>query len=160
MKGKTIIGIGEIAYDRRPNIISTLGLGSCVGLCLYDKERKIGALCHIMLPRQMVVFKNDNLNKYANFACKNGIEGLLKRGAVIKDVVAKIAGGAQMFDNFIGKMDIGAENVASIKNELAKYNIHIIAKDIGGNYGRSIDFDLETNKIFIRRSKGNENIVI
>ena len=45
------VGIGDLTVSKAPFILETRGLGSCVGVTLYDNKKKIGALAHIMLPR-------------------------------------------------------------------------------------------------------------
>ena len=47
---KQNVGIGEYRVARPPAVLVSLGLGSCVGVALYDPERKVGGLAHIMLP--------------------------------------------------------------------------------------------------------------
>ncbi len=44
------VGIADYKIGTSPQKLITLGLGSCVGIALYDKVKKVGGLSHIMLP--------------------------------------------------------------------------------------------------------------
>ena len=149
------VPIGDYKVSKKPDILRTI-LGSCVGICLYDLERKIGGLAHIMLPEHND--KSSNPKKYADSAIALMVEEMLKEGAKIEHIVAKIAGGASMFkmpeNSFIGS--IGINNVEKVREVLKKYNINIVAEDVFGDYGRTIDFFLETGKVKIK-SLGRED---
>lgn len=142
-----IVGISDFKLTRDPNILVTHALGSCVGICLYDQNLKLGGLAHIMLP-DSTQFNSSNINrmKFADTAIIDLLKALQILGADIRKITAKIAGGAQMFaiqeNSTIGS--IGARNVDSVKNILRTQRIPIISEDIGYNYGRTVYFDLST----------------
>lgn len=136
-----------------PDAITTLGLGSCVGIALRDPATRIGGLAHIMLPDSTAI--RDSGNNKAKFA-DTGIEELVarmeKKGASRGRMVAKIAGGAEMFrfQNQSSLMQVGARNVAATKATLAKMRIPLLAEDTGANYGRTVTFYPETGEFHIR----------
>jgi chemotaxis protein CheD len=147
MNGQLIVGISDYKYARNPDIIVTYALGSCVGICLYDKLVKVGGLSHIMLPESSMFSKNEtNRMKFADTAIVDLVQDLLKLGVDRRRLTAKIAGGAQMFEVQSGSMvgTIGDRNISSVKNTLYSLKIPIIAEDTGLNYGRTVYFDLET----------------
>ena len=143
------VGIADLKSAESPDILRTI-LGSCVGICLYDSVSSIGGLSHIMLPA-----KNGNLSnekKYADSAIPLLLKEMEKKGAKRERVVAKIAGGAKMF-NFSdhGLMSkIGDNNVEKVKEVLEDLRIRIIAEDVGGANGRTIDFYLDNGSIKIK----------
>jgi chemotaxis protein CheD len=142
-----VVGISDYKYARNPNIFVTYALGSCVGICLYDKQLKIGGLSHIMLPESSMFSKNDiNRMKFADTAIPDLVQELLKLGADRRRLTAKIAGGAQMFEVQAGSLvgTIGDRNAASVKSTLHSLKIPILAEDTGLNYGRTVYFDLDT----------------
>ena len=142
-----VVGISDYKYARNPNIFVTYALGSCVGICLYDKQLKIGGLSHIMLPESSMFSKNDiNRMKFADTAISDLVQDLVKLGADKRRLTAKIAGGAQMFEVQQGSLvgTIGDRNVDSVKKTLHSLRIPIIAEDTGLNYGRTVYFDLDT----------------
>jgi chemotaxis protein CheD len=137
------VGIADLNVTTSPHKLITIGLGSCIGIALYDKYTCIGGLAHIMLPDSTAFTNLTNLIKFADLAIPILIEKMEGQGASVKNIKAKIAGGASMF-NFPDKsmiMDIGNRNGIAVRNTLEKRSIPIIAEDIGGNKGRTMIFD-------------------
>jgi chemotaxis protein CheD len=156
------VGIADLNIVKSPNHIRTSGLGSCVGLILFDKHNEVAGLAHIMLPDSSLANK-DSLNhgKYADTAIPLLIRKLTDAGARGKSLQAKMAGGAQMFQFQTSNdmMRIGPRNVEAIKKLLHVYNISLISEDIGGNNGRTIEFDPVTCELTIRTvNKGTKVI--
>ncbi len=149
--GKKIIGIAEIHADVAPNVIVTLGLGSCVGATLYDPVKKVGGMVHIMLPDSNGDPKGKPA-KYADTAVPLLLEKVLKLGAEKSRLVAKLAGGAQMlkFSRSNTANSIGTRNAEEAKKALRKLGLRIVAEDTGGSYGRTIELDLETGKLLVK----------
>ncbi|WP_069649584.1 chemotaxis protein CheD [Caloranaerobacter ferrireducens] len=146
------VGMADLAVSKSPCIITTLGLGSCVGIVLYDRKNKIGGLAHIMLPSSLDIKNNSNKAKFADTAIEILIEEMIKIGANKNDLVAKLAGGSQMFkfstQNEI--LRIGDRNVIASKKKLKEYGIRIVAEDTGGNYGRTIELNCEDGSLMVR----------
>jgi len=153
MESKEIkIGIGDLNIAFPPDRLITLGLGSCVGIAIYDHRNKVAGLAHIMLPDSNGFTNQSNPLKFADKAIPRLIEAMIKNGGNPTYFKAKIAGGASMFA-FSDKnpiMDIGTRNGIAVKENLKKYNISITAEDLGGNSGRTMIIDAETGKVFIR----------
>ena len=146
---------------KSPDGITTLGLGSCVGVVLYDPIRKIAGMVHVMLPDSTKIMNNSNKYKFADTGIDTLIDELLKMGAVKRNLVSKIAGGAQMFkfSNNLEMMCIGDRNVEATKIKLKELGIELLAEDTGANYGRTIEFYPETGLLHIR-SVGKEKKVL
>lgn len=146
------VGMADFNICHSPDAITTLGLGSCVGVALYDSVRKIAGLAHIMLPDSTLVKNNNNIAKFADTGIDACIDMMVKAGASRNGLSAKIAGGAQMFA-FGGNNDmlrIGQRNVEATKKKLKELNIRILAEDTGENYGRTIEFYPETGDLLIK----------
>lgn len=143
------VGIADYGVSGTPNILRTI-LGSCVGICIYDPEAGIGGLSHIMLPTSKK--ETSNIKKYADTAIPSMIGDMIKAGADKRRLIAKIAGGATMFKHTENSLmgDIGRNNISSVKNILSGLEIMIVSEDVGGDYGRTIDFYLETGDIRIK----------
>jgi chemotaxis protein CheD len=159
MKNKKIIGIGEYTVSNNDDLIVTLGLGSCVGVCLIDKRKKIGAMIHVMLPDSGGK-DTPKPGKYADSGIKIVLDEMKNIGANISSLEAKIAGGAAMFGNSSKTMDIGKRNVEAIKSILKKENIKIIAEDTGGNRARSIEFNIDNSELMVKKVGGGEKVEI
>jgi len=145
------VGMGEGIVTRAPQIISSLGLGSCVAVTIYDAKRKIGGLAHITLP------DSNSLNgcrppyQCADTAIAALLGELQSKGAVRRDTVAKMVGGAQMFSsNENSSSGIGQQNIISIKHILNGKQIPLIGEDTGGHHGRNIEFYLDSGKLIIK----------
>jgi chemotaxis protein CheD len=155
------VGMADLNVCVSPNAITTLGLGSCVGIVLYDPVKRIAGMVHIMLPDSTKILNNENKAKFAD----TGIDLLIKRmmeiGADRKALIAKIAGGAQMFafSNNSDMMRIGERNVEATKLKLAQLGISIKAEDTGANYGRTIEFYPENGSLLIK-SVGKERKIL
>ena len=147
------VGIAQMDVVKAPNTIRTSGLGSCVGVILYDESKQIAGLIHVMLPDSSLG-RSDAVNvaKFADTGIKALIELLKLEGVHAFRLKAKIAGGAQMFQFTSDKesMRIGPRNVEAVKVELRKNSIPLVAEDTGGNSGRTIEFDPITSKLNIR----------
>lgn len=146
------VGMADLNVCTSPDSIITLGLGSCVGAVLYDPSTKICGMVHVMLPDSTTISQNSNLAKFAD----TGVEELLKRvvakGAKKEKLVAKIAGGAQMFSANTNSpsLQVGRRNVEAVKAKLSQLGIRLVAEDTGENYGRTVVFYPETGEYLIR----------
>lgn len=138
------VGIADMKIVRTPDHIRTSGLGSCVGLVIYDLEKNIAGLAHVMLPESSLSkVSHFNPAKYADTAVEDLVSRLISNGARRISLRAKIAGGAQMFQFVTNNemMRIGPRNVEAVKKELCRLKITIVSEDVGGNNGRTIEFD-------------------
>ncbi|RSK27050.1 chemotaxis protein CheD [Bacillus sp. HMF5848] len=147
------VGIADMNIVKGQDVIRTSGLGSCVGVIIYDLQQQIAGLAHIMLPNSTLAREERfNTAKYADTATDELISRLLQAGAKRINLKAKIAGGAQMFQ-FASKNDmmrIGPRNVEAVIERLAYNRISLLAKDVGGSSGRTIEFTPSTGKLTIR----------
>ncbi len=145
------IGIAEKVISKSPDKLVTLGLGSCVGLVLYDPVNKVGGLVHIMLPNAPAGAVGNRF-KFADTAIDDMIRLILQAGAVRHHLQAKLAGGAHMFNNAYNSdvMGIGKRNADICQKVLRENRIPIAAQDLGGTSGRSIEFCCESNMLQIR----------
>ncbi|MCB2288827.1 chemotaxis protein CheD [Clostridium sp. CS001] len=146
------VGIADLNIAFSPDKLITVGLGSCVGIAIYDKTTRLGGLAHIMLPDSSQFNTVTNQAKFADLAIPILVEDMIKKGAKLRNMTAKIAGGASMF-NFSDKsiiMDIGNRNGIAVKNALKILSIPILAEDVGGNKGRTLIFDTESGILSIR----------
>lgn len=146
-----MIGIGEYRVGSFP--MMTIGLGSCIGLTLYDDSLKLGAMVHIMLPDS--AGRKDRPGKYADTAIPLLLKELSDKGSRNKSLIAKMAGGACMFEYFGTNLNIGERNAERVRAILKENGIPLKKEDVGGKVGRSVTF-LPANggKITIRRADG------
>lgn len=146
------IGIAEHKIAQAPDKITTLGLGSCIGLVLYDPIIKLAGMVHIMLPSAADAINVTNRFKFADTAIEDIIDLLASAGAVQSRLKAKMAGGAHMFktSSLLDIMNVGQRNTAMCKRVLSERSIKICGEDTGGSSGRSIEFCCETCVLSVR----------
>lgn len=146
------IGISDMKVSVSPASFVTYALGSCVGICLYDSIRKVGGLGHIMLPYYPKDNPNEQIHRYADTCLPRMIQSMEQLGCLRGRITAKIAGGAKMFnvadDSAFG--NIGARNIAAVKETLNKLQVRIIAEDTGLNYGRTVYFYTENGAMIVK----------
>ncbi|MGI6069001.1 MAG: chemotaxis protein CheD [Blautia sp.] len=138
--GETVVGIGGGEVVKDPGKLAAYALGSCVGICLYDERVKVAGMAHILLPSQQAAINKKNPYKFADTAVSQLIGEMERKGASRDRMVAKIAGGAEMFKNASGPQGIGLRNVSAVKEALHKERIPLKAEDTGENYGRTVYF--------------------
>ncbi len=128
-----VLNIGEVKASREAQVISCYGLGSCVGVFLYDRRSKIAGGAHILLPDA----GNSNSTEYAEQAFKVLLNEMKALGSDLSTLRAKIIGGGNMFSSGI---HIGLRNINSVKKLLLKNKIYLASDDTGGNTYRSGKF--------------------
>ena len=156
------VRMGELIIDKKPQQLGCNGLGSCIGLIIYDEFRKIGGLAHIILPTGGKNGNNEQKpGKYADLAIPHLIENLGEAGAHPRRLWAKMAGGAHMFslesENDISR--IGERNIEAVREILKQYRRPVKAMDVGGKSGRTIVFYLSSGKLKIKTFQKGEKIL-
>ena len=143
VENSIVLGMADLMVIRAPVKLITLGLGSCIGLVVYDSTAKVAGMAHIMLPNSRGVMGSEKVGKFADTAVPKIIDDMIKLGAVKNRIRAKIAGGAQMFSlpgMSADFLTVGAKNVKETMQKLRGLGIALAAADTGGNKGRTIEF--------------------
>ncbi|HWR39011.1 MAG TPA: chemotaxis protein CheD [Patescibacteria group bacterium] len=155
------VGMADYKVGKNPASLISYGLGSCVGIALYDSITKIGGLAHIMLPDSTQARSNENPAKFADTALPLMLDEMIRMGAVKSRVTAKIAGGAQMFTftNATDIMRVGERNSEAVRTVLKNMDIRLLADDTGGNYGRTVELKLDTGVFRVKTiDKGEKEL--
>jgi chemotaxis protein CheD len=155
------VGMADLKVGKAPDVLTTLGLGSCIGLTLYDPGTRIGGLVHYMLPDSTKLKNNTNVAKFGDTGIMELYKQVIAKGANKRRLVAKIAGGACMFDtsskSAVGR--VGERNVEAAKQALKALGIPLVAQDTGLNYGRTVELDC-SNGQFLIKSVGKPSKVV
>ena len=146
------VGMADLKICKAPDAITTLGLGSCVGIALRDPVTKVGGLAHIMLPDSTAIQGVSHVPKFADTGIAELVKQVVAAGAMRTRLVAKIAGGAQMFafQNKSELMTVGQRNVEAVTRILKEMKIPILSQDTGENFGRTVEFFPETGDFVIK----------
>lgn len=157
MSSVVTVGIAEMGVVKGEDQLITYALGSCIGVCIHDKSLKIAGMVHIMLPTAPLDGSGKAICRYAD----SGIPALVKKmesvGAVRRNMTAKLAGGARMFnipgDSVVG--NIGERNFEAVKKTLSEMRISVIGQDVGSDYARTMTFKAMDGMVTIKAfSKG------
>lgn len=158
-KNPVVVGIAQGDIVRPPDVLVTYALGSCVGVCLYDRKTGVAGMAHILLPSYRDARDQSNPYKFADTGCDLLLRSMLMAGADRESVTAKIAGGARMFHTDGKTEGIGTRNVKAVKEALRLLGIRLIAEDTGEDYGRTVILDSTSGRITIKSVKHGVNVI-
>ncbi|HEY3368520.1 MAG TPA: chemotaxis protein CheD [Symbiobacteriaceae bacterium] len=147
------VGLGELKSGTGPNqVLVCYGLGSCIGIALYDAAHHVGVMVHVVLP-------DSSLNrgqlvqpgKFADTAVPAALAEAVRLGAVRSRLVARIAGGARMLNvaGTVTKLDIGSRNIEAVRATLMAHGVAPAADDTGGTYGRTLQLFVGTGRLLV-----------
>ncbi|PLX83523.1 MAG: chemoreceptor glutamine deamidase CheD [Desulfuromonas sp.] len=161
MTSKVRVGISEYRVAEGPAVLVTYGLGSCLGIVLYDARVRVGGLAHTLLPRPRPGMEQTRMTKFVDAALRLMLEELLVMGAERERLQARIVGGANMFEPLHGaaKETIGERNVRAARETLRELGIPLLAEDVGGRHGRTVEFDLGSGEVRVRSMRGEHALL-
>lgn len=149
---RMVVSVGDYKVTNDRNIIlSTFGLGSCLGVIAYEKKLCIGGMLHLMLPDSTL--SPEKAEHRPGMFADTGIKILLEKieaaGGDIKDVNMVLVGGASS----LNKQDvfkIGEKNLSSVRKLLSEYGVEPLAEEIGGVNNRNAFFSLKNGNLEIK----------
>ena len=145
------VGMADLKVCKAPDNLTTIGLGSCIGIAIYDPSTKITGLAHIMLPDSTSIRNNSNIAKFADTGIQKLYDDMIKAGANKMKLVAKIAGGAKMFEmGGSSSINVGLRNAEASRAKLKQLGVRLVAEDCGLNYGRTVELYSETGEYYIK----------
>jgi chemotaxis protein CheD len=147
---------GEYYVTRHDEVISTV-LGSCISACIRDPRLNIGGMNHFMLPEDTSPGGNSWLDpvagmatRYGSYAMESLINDLLKLGAARERLEIKVFGGSRVL---AGLTDVGARNIAFIRNFVELEGYRIVAEDLGSTFPRKVIYYPTSGRVKVRRLK-------
>lgn len=153
------VGMADMAVCGGDDAVTTLGLGSCIGIAIRDPGTGIGGLVHIMLPSSTEIRNNTNRPKFADTGIEDLVSAIVKRGGNRSRLEAKIAGGAQMFAVGSDTIKVGERNAKASKDKLREMRIPLLAEDTGKTYGRTVIYYPKTGNYVIRSMGLPEKVI-
>ncbi|AHF99046.1 chemotaxis protein CheD [Halostagnicola larsenii XH-48] len=144
------VGISDVIVATGAQTFKSYGLGSCLAIALYDPEATIGGLAHAMLPTNKSTATIEDLpGKYADTAVRALHRRTIDAGGCRSSLEAKVAGGSDMFEFDSLEDSVGKRNIETAKAELETLGVPLVAEDVGGSHGRTVEFILETGALVI-----------
>jgi chemotaxis protein CheD len=147
------VGIGELAVSKNPEEkIKTFGLGSCVAVIVLDPKVRSVGMMHVALPDSSI--NPEKANKLPGYFADTGLPHFLSEMAKLGSnpkglgLIFKLVGGAQVMDPN-QRFNIGKRNILTIKKILWKYNLAVVAEEVGGHISRTVDIDAGTGRVTI-----------
>lgn len=162
MEQNTIeVNMAAMEIAQSPARLITRGLGSCLGITLYDPGKKIGGMVHPMLPDIDKAKIKSNPSRFVNSAIRNMCAELEKRGCARNQLIAKIFGGAHMFGFITADsiLNVGQKNIEVAQTIFKEMGITVVASEIGGSFGRTIELNLEDGKVLVKTVSWGEKEV-
>ena len=147
--------VADFAVANGDTLLVTVGLGSCVAIALHDPQAQVGGLAHVLLPSTGMSQDRSNRAKFPSSAVPLLCERMQALGARSGRIRAKIVGGASMFTSLLSAtgLQIGERNVVATRGALEQAGIPIVAQDVGGDYGRSVYFNVRDGRLVVKSLK-------
>ncbi|MCC6771281.1 MAG: chemotaxis protein CheD [Gemmatimonadaceae bacterium] len=142
------VNVGDASALRERGVLSSIGLGSCVALVLYDRETRIGGLAHILLPHEALSRTPGKPSRYSTTALPHLLTLMRTLGPVVRPT-ARLVGGASMFANLLsgGGINMGERNIVATRRTLEVAGIPLVGEEVGEDYGRSAFLDLASGEL-------------
>jgi len=148
---RLVVKVSGMVVTEAPAVLVAVALGSCVAVTLYDAQSRIGGMAHVLMPNPSMGRVTGEPGRYAPTAVAAMVERMIARGARTPSIVARLIGGASMFVSLTppGTMQMGDRNVVAAREALHKHGIRLVGEAVGGDFGRTAEFNLETGRIVV-----------
>lgn len=150
------VKIADLAALKDDGVLITVGLGSCVGVALYDPATRVAGLAHILLADSTQFKNQNNPAKFADTAIPRLVEEMVRLGAKPFRLGAKIAGGSQLFSFENNIISVGEKNIQMVRLTLSKLRIPLLAEDVGGSVGRTMKVFARDGRVVIATAGAGE----
>jgi len=152
------VGIAEYEVTTAGADLTTSGLGSCLGVAMYDDVAGVAGLVHVMLPSAAEV-DDANKAKFADTGIELLVEEMEREGAARRRIEAKIAGGSDMLDFSESGSGIGVRNTEQVEATLTELDIPIVSRDVGGDHGRSLRLDGNSGDLTVKSANKGSQVI-
>lgn len=156
------VRMGELKVGTGEMVLLAVGLGSCVGVALYDARARVAGLAHVMLPHPSSARRPTPAGRFASTAVDLLITEMEQVGAVRRRLFARLIGGAAMFESLLnddGGPPLGLRNVDAARRALDTAGVPLYAEEVGGNHGRTVHFYVPDGRIVVT-SVRNPDVIL
>ena len=145
------IGLGEFKVSRNlDDELVAYGLGSCLGIGMYDPTTHVAGMVHVVLPE---FNHNESPSpKYVEIGINTLLDEMVRSGANRSRIITRMAGGANMLLNgaLSQSFNIGERNTVAARDVFKKLNIRLAAEEVGGNTGRTVRLYVSQGRMTVR----------
>ncbi len=145
------IHIGEYHASDKPASIQTT-LGSCVSVCLFDPDNRVGGMNHILMPGSADMNRFDTTARYGVNAMELLINRMMSLGGVRSRFLAKVFGGAHLLQSISRQNGMGRRNIEFVFKFLEMERIRVVSQEVGGHASRIVYFHTDTGNVFLKRN--------
>jgi chemotaxis protein CheD len=156
------VRMGEFKVGLGNSVLFAIGLGSCVGVALYDPRIRVGGLAHVMLPHPLSPRRPAPPGRFASTAVEHLIHEMEQAGAARRRLYARLVGGAAMFESVLNDesgLALGQRNIEASRLALQAAGVPIQAEEVGGNHGRTVHFHVADGRVVIT-SVRNPDVIL
>jgi len=151
---EVMVRMGELATSAdESDVLVSLALGSCIGLAMVDRRRRLAGLAHVMLPEATRATPSDP-GRFADTAVPALLERMLALGALRPRLEVSLVGGAQMFAFATDASAVGRRNEAAVRAALEAVRLPVHAAETGGSTGRTIRVDVASGDVYVKEAGG------
>lgn len=150
------VKIADLAVLKGDGLLITVGLGSCVGVAIYDPATKVAGLAHVLLADSANFKNRENPAKFADTAIPLLTEEMARLGARNGRLTARIAGGSQLFNFENSMISVGEKNIHMVRQTLSRLRIPLLGEDVGGSSGRTMKVYAGDGKVTVTIAGGGE----
>ena len=148
--------MGELSASAdRAAVLTIHGLGSCVGLCLWDRRTRVAAMAHFMLPTGPAA---TTPAKFVDTGMPLLLNAFTRAGGSVRRAEAKAAGGASVLALAGRVTDIGRRNIEAVTEVCRQHGIALTASALGGTMARTIELSVEAGTLSVRSAQGSHII--
>lgn len=159
--GTVVVKVADLNVVAGDGELVTLGLGSCVAICLHDPVAKVAGMAHVLLPNKSLSRTTDNPAKFPQSAVPLLVERMQALGADPKRMTTRLVGGAAMFGNLTpsGAVQMGERNVVASRQVVQDAGLTVAAEATGGTVGRSVRFQANDGSLWVRTLLNGEQLL-
>jgi len=146
-----VVGMADCKISEgHEQVLATYGLGSCIGLTVYDPDARVGGMLHYMLPDSSIDAAASKTNpfKFADTGIPHLLGKVYERGASKRRLIVRAAGAANMVQG-ADIFEIGKRNYLALRRNLWKSGLLLHAEAIGGTQFRTIKLDIATGRLWL-----------
>jgi chemotaxis protein CheD len=145
---------GEMHFGGAAASLRTL-LGSCVAVTLWHPTRRVGGMCHFLLPNRTRKSDQATDGRYGDEAIEAMVQRLRAAKTEPEEYEAHLYGGADtMPEGGQLKFNVGERNIEKGWSLIDRYGFRLQGVDVGEDVPRTVTLTLATGEVAMKRGHG------